>query len=93
MISGIDEMAGRTNSRPPPRAVAKRAAAIAEHFARRRFELGENQIEFARRIGVTQGRLSEIEQGRSNPKLLTIEEWADRLCMDVADLLRFPAKP
>lgn len=85
-------MPRRPTKREPRDKVPKRAAAIAEHFSRRRDDLGETQMQFARRMGISQNQISEIEQGYCNPKLLTLEAWAEKLCMDVADLLRFPAK-
>lgn len=85
-------MPDKPPKRKHPEIIPERASAIAAHFKRTRLELMENQTLFAKRMGLSQNNISNIEHGLLNPRLSTMEEWAFRLCMDVADLIRDPKK-
>lgn len=39
-----------------------------------RLQHGLNQVAFAKKIGISQGRLSEIEQGKTKPSAETLNE-------------------
>lgn len=85
-------MSDKPARRKHPEIVPERASVVAAHFKRTRLGLLENQTQFAKRMGLSQNHISIIENGLLNPKLSTLEDWARRLCMDVADLIRDPKK-
>jgi transcriptional regulator with XRE-family HTH domain len=55
---------------------------------RLRSAAGWTQKELARRAGVRQPRIAEIERGDANPRLKTLATLARALEVEVADLLR-----
>lgn len=54
-----------------------------------RQRMGISQAELAARVGMEKSNLSVIENGRSNPQLLTLVKIAGALNTDLSDLLRF----
>ena len=52
----------------------------------RREALGMSQRELAAQIGTTQSAISELENGLGEPRLSTVQRWADALGFDVRDL-------
>lgn len=55
-----------------------------------RTDAGWTQEELARRAGLRQPRIAEIERGDANPRLETLARVARALGVEVADLLRNP---
>jgi len=45
---------------------------VGDHIRRLRKSLGLTQIEFSKQIGISQGTLSDIEQGNCNPSVETV---------------------
>ncbi len=64
---------------------------ISANVKRIREKLGLSQKELADRIGVSFPRISEIENGKGEPRITTIEKVARGLGVSVLDLLR-PSK-
>ena len=54
-----------------------------------RQHMGISQAELAARVGMEKSNLSVIENGRSNPQVLTLVRIAGALNTDLSDLLRF----
>ena len=59
--------------------VEKLSRIIGENIKRRRIELRMTQIELAERMGITQGALSDIENGKRSPLLKTIADFSETL--------------
>ena len=53
-----------------------------------RTQHGLTQKDLAKKVGMAQGYLCDIEKGRANPSLKTLEEIAAALGTDAATLLR-----
>lgn len=52
-----------------------------------RTEKGFSQRQLARKSGVSLGHISELESGKANPSLLTLDKLAAALNVEVFDLL------
>ncbi len=63
---------------------------IGENIRQRRKAAGLRQRELANRLGVSQGRVSDLERGRTEPRLDTIRRLAAALGCTMADLLTPP---
>jgi transcriptional regulator with XRE-family HTH domain len=61
---------------------------IGENIRRLRKTAGFTQIEFAQQIGVSQGTLSDIEQGNCNPSVDTVLSIHSRFNVDLEWLLK-----
>ncbi|QWU15622.1 helix-turn-helix domain-containing protein [Paenibacillus sophorae] len=48
-----------------------------------RLKYNLNQISFAEKIGISQGRLSEIEQGKTKPSAETLKELRKKFNVDL----------
>ncbi|MCP1311399.1 helix-turn-helix domain-containing protein [Paenibacillus tyrfis] len=57
--------------------------AIGEKIKAIRKEHKLNQIDFAETIGISQGRLSEIEQGKTKPSAETLSELRKKFSVDL----------
>jgi transcriptional regulator with XRE-family HTH domain len=45
---------------------------VGERFRHLRLSNGLNQVDFSKSIGISQGSLSEIEKGKTNPSIDTV---------------------
>ena len=61
---------------------------VGANIKARRRELGMNQDELARRLGLTQANISRIEANAKGPSADMLPAIAEALCCDVRDLLR-----
>lgn len=52
----------------------------------KRQELGLTQVELANMLGITQGTLAQYESGKRNPKVATVQRFADALGVPWPDL-------
>jgi len=59
--------------------VEKLSRIIGKNIKRRRIELRMTQSELAERMGITQGALSDIENGKRSPLLKTIADFSETL--------------
>ena len=62
-------------------------SSVGANIKARRRELGMNQEELARRLGVTQAHISRIEANAKGPNADLMPAIAEALCCDVRDLL------
>ncbi|GAC1496422.1 MAG: hypothetical protein NVS1B6_01530 [Steroidobacteraceae bacterium] len=69
------------------RHVPKRAGALAENLRRRRSETKQSQRTIEHLTGLDQKSISEIEQGRGNPTLYTLERLADAVDLELEELI------
>ena len=60
---------------------------VGANIKARRRELGMNQDELARRLGLTQANISRIEANAKGPSADMLPAIAEALCCDVRDLL------
>lgn len=60
---------------------------LAENVRRHRRALGITQEELARRLGVSQPRIAEIERAKGNVSMQTLDDLADSLEVAPASLL------
>lgn len=67
--------------------------AIGEHIRDLRWDAHLKQVELARRAGIAQNTLSQIELGRTVPAVPTLEKIAHGLGVDLSELVREPAFP
>jgi transcriptional regulator with XRE-family HTH domain len=67
-------------------------SALANNLRHLRKLSGLTQQQLAEGVGVSYPRISEIENGRGNPTVETLQRIADVLKVDVADLLKIPKK-
>ena len=74
----------------PPAEPTPLSVAVAENFKAARMALGESQAQTALRTGIGQKSISEIECGRANPTLHTLEALARHVGLTVAQLLAPP---
>lgn len=80
------------------RAVASRkihnlSALVGENIARRRKQLGMTQDELAEKLEISASAVSRIESGQASPRFSRLEELANILQYQVADLFRRYDKP
>jgi DNA-binding XRE family transcriptional regulator len=52
---------------------------IGKNIRRRRTELRLTQVELSKRLGITQGALSDVENGRRSPGLETLAKFSEAL--------------
>jgi transcriptional regulator with XRE-family HTH domain len=67
--------------------------AIGDHIRDLRWEARLKQVELARRAGIAQNTLSQIELGHQVPSVSTLEKIARGLGVDLSELLREPTLP
>ena len=60
---------------------------IGEAIKDARIKAGMTQAELAERLGISPQAVSQYERGKKNPRLSTIQKFADALGIDVSDLL------
>ena len=60
---------------------------IGEAIKDARIKAGVTQAELAERLGISPQAVSQYERGKKNPRLSTIQKFADALGIDVSDLL------
>ena len=65
--------------------------AIGEHIRDLRWDAHLKQVELARRAGIAQNTLSQIELGNTVPSVATLEKIAHGLGVDLSELLKEPA--
>ena len=65
---------------------------VGANIKARRRELGMNQDELARRLGLTQANISRIEANAKGPSADMLPAIAEALCCDVRDLLGVGAR-
>lgn len=63
------------------------ARIVAGNVRRRRLELALTQMELAARTGIPQTNISDIEQGKRSPNLVTVAKLADGLSIPPSQLL------
>lgn len=61
---------------------------IGEIIRLRREKAGLSQDDLAARVGVAKTKISEIENGHSDPRLSTLQRYAKALGVSVSTLLR-----
>jgi transcriptional regulator with XRE-family HTH domain len=86
-------MAGPT---PPPRdrpSAGSTAAAIGAQIRRRREQRGMSGAELARRSGLSKATLSQLEAGKGNPTIETLDALAVALLIPLTDLLTRDTDP
>ena len=64
------------------------SALVGENIARRRKQLGMTQDELAEKLEISASAMSRIESGQASPRFSRLEELADILHYQVADLFR-----
>lgn len=69
------------------------SALVGENIARRRKQLGMTQDELAEKLEISASAMSRIESGQASPRFSRLEELADILQYQVADLFRQYDKP
>lgn len=83
-------------ARPQEKPQREKITALGKLFCRRlkelRAERGLNQIDFAKKAGLTQQFVSKLESGRAEPSLGTLEKLAKCLRVEINDLLTAPKK-
>jgi transcriptional regulator with XRE-family HTH domain len=67
--------------------------AIGEHIRDLRWDAHLKQVELARRAGIAQNTLSQIELGNTVPSVRTLEKIAHGLGVEASDLLERPPVP
>jgi transcriptional regulator with XRE-family HTH domain len=65
--------------------------AIGDHIRDLRWEARLKQVELARRAGIAQNTLSQIELGHQVPSVATLEKISRGLRVDLSELLKEPA--
>jgi transcriptional regulator with XRE-family HTH domain len=65
--------------------------AIGDHIRDLRWEARLKQVELARRAGIAQNTLSQIELGHQVPSVATLEKISRGLGVDLSELLKEPA--
>lgn len=66
---------------------------VGENIARRRKQLGMTQDDLAERLKISGSAMSRIESGQASPRFSRLEELAEILECQVADLFRTANKP
>jgi DNA-binding XRE family transcriptional regulator len=66
--------------------------ALSENLKKIRTSRGLSQRDLANRVGVSHPRISDIDEGRANPTLSTLEAIAGVLGITVSDLLAEPSR-
>jgi transcriptional regulator with XRE-family HTH domain len=61
---------------------------IAENIVSRRKEMGLTQVELSHKAEIPQGMISEIERGKVNITISTLEKLANALDVEVSELIR-----
>ena len=85
-------MAPERRARAEQEAGSTAFAILAKHVRVMRTRLGWKQLDLANQAGISQQRISLIEQGTLNVTLGTIEAVADALGVSVADLFKEPRR-
>lgn len=69
------------------------SALVGENIARRRKQLGMTQDELAEKLEISASAMSRIESGQASPRFSRLEDLANILQCQVADLFRSHNKP
>lgn len=69
------------------------SALVGENIARRRKQLGMTQDKLAEKLEISASAMSRIESGQASPRFSRLEELADILQYQVADLFRMHDRP
>ncbi|BDH04925.1 helix-turn-helix domain-containing protein [Streptomyces seoulensis] len=75
---------------PPDDRVIARRRQVGEQIRRTRRRLGLTQLDVCGLTGLDVATFSRIEMGHSSPKIDTLIRIADRLGVDLAELVRLP---
>lgn len=81
---------------PPPRdrpPASSTAAAVGAQIRRRREQRGMSSAELARRSGLSKATLSQLESGKGNPTIETLDALAVALLIPLTDLLTRDTDP
>src|SRR5438105_2327096 len=73
----IEERTRQNPGYPQILAAAERARAVVKALAQARERAGLTQAEVARRMGTTQPAVARLERGEADPRLSTIERYAE----------------
>jgi len=73
----IEERSRRSPAYPRILAAAIRTRALVKSLVRARERAGLTQAEVARRMGTTQPAVARLERGEADPRLSTIERYAE----------------
>jgi DNA-binding XRE family transcriptional regulator len=73
----IEERTRQSPEFPAILAAAERARAIVKALTAERERIGLTQAEVARRMGTTQPAVARLERGEADPRLSTIERYAE----------------
>ncbi len=73
----IEEWTQRDPNFPRLLAAAERTRALVKALAKARERAGLTQAEVARRMGTTQPAVARLERGEADPRLSTIERYAE----------------
>ena len=66
--------------------MASNRSNVGSVIRKKRQELGLTQVELANMLGITQGTLAQYESGKRNPKVATVQRFADALGVPWLDL-------
>lgn len=83
-------MTANVNPRPP---ATSTAAAVGAQIARRREQRAMTGAELARRAGISKATLSQLEAGKGNPTIETLDALAVALRIPLTDLLARDTDP
>ncbi len=75
----IAEWTARNPNFPHLLAAAERTRALVKALAKARERAGLTQAEVARRMGTTQSAVARLERGGADPRLSTIERYAEMI--------------
>ncbi|MFF4398780.1 helix-turn-helix domain-containing protein [Streptomyces sp. NPDC001480] len=78
---------------PPGQSTSSTAAAVGAQIRRRREQRGMSGSELARRAGLSKATLSQLEAGRGNPTIETLDALAIALRIPLTDLLTRDTEP
>lgn len=78
---------------PPGQSTSSTAAAVGAQIRRRREQRGMSGSELARRAGLSKATLSQLEAGRGNPTIETLDALAIALRIPLTDLLTRDTDP
>ncbi|MGP4089577.1 helix-turn-helix domain-containing protein [Streptomyces sp. KR55] len=78
---------------PPGQSTSSTAAAVGAQIRRRREQRGMSGSELARRAGLSKATLSQLEAGKGNPTIETLDALAIALRIPLTDLLTRDTDP
>jgi transcriptional regulator with XRE-family HTH domain len=85
------QMVGRPPKKETPADAPEHAAAVAVNVKRAREALGITQQQMCDGLSISQKTISEMERGRSNPNLRTLEKIAAFLGLTFEELVTLPS--